>query len=101
MSSLPTIQQDNYELEKDNNNDKIGELFDQLFPELTLPKGEIYQILSYLQETKINAQLLPRVIRGVYNLTLGTGKGQVIIHVQGDVVNVQTRESDEEISTKV
>lgn len=102
MSSLPTIEQEiTYEKEVDNNNAKVNELFNKMFPELTLPRAEIFEILSFLQETKVNAQILPRVIRGVYNLTIGTGKGQVIVHVQGDVVNVQTRETDDEIQTKV
>ena len=101
MSSLPTVQQEPYEREKDNNNGKAEEVFDSLFPEIELPRGDIFKILSFLQETKVNAQILPRVIRGVYNLTVGTGKGQVIIHVQGETVNVQTRETDEEIQTKV
>jgi hypothetical protein len=90
--SLPTVQQDyeSYDKQIEINNAKAEELLGQLFPELKLPREDI-------QETKVNAQILPKVIRGVYNLTIGTGKGQVIIYVKGETVNVQTRETDEDI----
>jgi hypothetical protein len=97
--SLPTVQQDyeSYDKQIEINNAKAEELLGQLFPELKLPREDIFNILSFLQETKVNAQILPKVIRGVYNLTIGTGKGQVIIYVKGETVNVQTRETDEDI----
>lgn len=102
MSSLPTVQQDyeSYDKQLEINNGKAAKIFSQLFPELKLPSEDVFNILSFLQETKVNAQILPRVIRGVYNLTVGTGKGQVIIHVKGDTVNVQTRETDEDINLR-
>lgn len=102
MSSLPTVQQDyeSYDKQLEVNNDKAEELLSQLFPELQLPREDIFQILSFLQETKVNAQILPRVIRGVYNLTVGTGRGQVVIHVKGETVNVQTRETDQDIKLR-
>jgi hypothetical protein len=99
MISIPTVQQDyqDYDSQLEVNNKQAEKLLGQLFPDLKLPKEDIFNILSYLQETKINAQILPRVIRGVYNLTIGTGKGQVIIYVKGETVNVQTRETGEDI----
>jgi hypothetical protein len=99
MISIPTVQQDyeNYDKQLEVNNSKAEELLGQLFPELKLPREDIFNILSFLQETKVNAQILPKVIRGVYNLTIGTGKGQVIVYVKGETVNVQTRETDEDI----
>jgi hypothetical protein len=99
MISIPTVQQDYecYDTQLEVNNKKAEELLGQLFPELKLPREDIFNILSFLQETKVNAQILPKVIRGVYNLTIGTGKGQVIVYVKGETVNVQTRETDEDI----
>ena len=99
MISIPTVQQDyqSYDKQLEVNNQKAEELLSQLFPDLKLPREDIFNILSFLQETKVNAQILSRVIRGVYNLTIGTGKGQVIVYVKGETVNVQTRETDEDI----
>lgn len=99
MISLPTTQQnyESYDTQLEVNNSKAEELLNQLFPELKLPREDIFNILSFLQETKVNAQILPKVIRGVYNLTIGTGKGQVIVYVKGETVNVQTRETDDDI----
>ena len=73
-------------------------LLNQLFPNLLVPYDVIFQILSYLEETQINSLILPHVIRGIHNLRIGTGRGQVIIHVQSGVTNVQTRENNEPIS---
>ena len=102
MISIPTVQQDyqSYNKQLEVNNKQAEQLLGQLFPELKLPREDIFNILSYLQETKVNAQILPRVIRGVYNLTIGTGKGQVVIHVNKETVNVQVRESDDDLFIK-
>ena len=98
MNGLPTIDPYNYEVE--NNNAQVSELFTQLFPELHIPHEIIFDLLNYLSETKVNARILPKVIRGVNNILIGTGKGQVIIHVQDEIMNVSIRETDEEIKSR-
>lgn len=96
--SLPTIQPVS---DIDHQNiDQALKLFENLFPEMGPRVGELVQIMSYLEETHVNPQLLPRVIRGINNLMLGTGQGQVIIHVKNEMTNVQVRETDSQISTK-
>lgn len=97
MQSLPTIEQGNYDIEKSNNDTKISELFSQLFPNSLVPYAYIFEIVSYLEETKVNARIVPEVIRGIHNLVIGTGRGQVIIHIRKDVMNVQTREQGDDI----
>ncbi len=108
MSSLPTIINNKgyYETEysdnpeDENNAKKMEDLFDSVFPDLTIPCGYIYEILKYLEETNVNARVIPKVIRGVNNLLIGTGKGQVIVHVNKNIMNVSVRENDEEIKSK-
>ena len=100
ITSLPTIDPYDYHQVENHNDEKVAQMFNALFPELNIPHEAIFQILSYLQETQVNAMILPRVIRGVHNIMLGTGRGQVIVHVQKDIANVSVRENDEEIRTK-
>jgi hypothetical protein len=99
MSSLPTIQAQDYDTQLSINNEKMQQLLVTLFPEMNLPYDAVFQILSYLQETKINSQILPYVIRGIYNISIGTGKGQVIVHIKNNITNVQTRENNDDIET--
>lgn len=99
MSSLPTINPDKYEDQLSVNNEKMQKMLDALFPELKVPYDAVYQILAYLQETKVNSLILPYVVRGIYNISVGTGKGQVIVHVKNNVTNVQTREQNDDIET--
>ena len=102
MSSLPTIIETRaeYDIEWDNNARKIEELFNAVFPDVKVPCQYIYEVLKFLEETNVNAGVLPKVIRGVNNILLGTGKGQVIVHVQKNIMNVSVRENDEDIKTK-
>jgi len=102
MSSLPTIVESRaeYDIEWDNNAKKIEELFNAVFPDVHVPCQYIYEVLKFLEETNVNAGVLPKVIRGVNNILLGTGKGQVIVHVQKNIMNVSVRENDEDIKTK-
>jgi len=100
MKSLPTIDPYSYNGQMENNNTKMEGMMKILFPDLQVPYGYLYQIASYLEETKINAQILPKVIRGVANIIEGTGVGQVIVHVNSETVNVSTRETDGEIRSK-
>lgn len=83
------------------NNAQMEALLKQLFPDLEVPYRELYNILSFLEETQVNPQVLPKVIRGVHNIEIGTGKGQVVVHVQQETVNVSIREQDEEVKTKI
>lgn len=98
-----TIQPDpeSYEVQLENNNARMSELLSQIFPDIKVPYEYIYQTLSFLEETQVNAQILPTIIRAIHNISIGTGTGQVIIHVKDKVVNVSVREQTEEISTKV
>lgn len=90
MISLPTLS--GYDLEASHNSQKLEEFFNQLFPDLFIPADYIYELLSFLQESKINITILPEVVRGVSNLLTGTGEGQCIVHVHQGMCNVQVRE---------
>src|SRR3990167_9817640 len=97
--SLPTI---NPVSDNDIHNiEQASEIFTTLFPEMGSRMGEVLQIMTYLEETRVNPMILPRVIRGVHNLIIGTGQGQLILHVKGEQVNIQVRETDEDINTKI
>lgn len=98
-SSLPTIEQDPYIIERSNNDKKIAEIFSQLFPDTPVPYEYIFDMVRLLESTKVNARILPEVIRGIYNLRIGDHKGQVIVHVQRELTNVQIRENSETMST--
>jgi hypothetical protein len=101
MNSLPT-QVNVYLVEKEANDAHMAELFAALFPDIDEKLVyNVAKITSYIQETGVNPELIPRVVRGVHNIILGTGKGQVILHVQKDMTNVSVRETDEEINTSM
>lgn len=101
MNGLPTISED-YQVQLSHNNKQAEGLFSALFPEINPTViFETLNIVGYLQETKVNPLILPRVIRGIHNVMIGTGKGQVVIHVQGTMTNVSIRETDEELKTRV
>lgn len=100
MNSLPSIVETIYDLESDNNGKQITKIFALLYPDIDDKLVyDIAKIASYLQETKVNPELLPRVIRGVHNILIGTGHGQVILHVQKQQTNISVRETDDEIKT--
>jgi len=99
MKSLPTIECDPYTLERSNNDAKIATLFASLFPETPVPYQYIFDMVRLLEETKVNARILPEVIRGIYNITASDKRGQVIVHVQKDLTNVQVRENSDPMST--
>ncbi len=99
MKSLPTIEQDPYVLERANNDAKISALFASLFPDTPVPYEFIFDMVRMLESTKVNARILPEVIRGIYNLRISDRRGQVIIHVQKDLTNVQIRENSETMKT--
>ena len=119
MRSLPTIIE--YQGQLEHNNLQAEILLKSIFPGLKVPYEQVVGILqlleaveldpllvpfdvivrtlAYIQETKVNAELLPHVIRGVHNIRIGTGKGQVIIHVDKETSNVQIREQGWSVDT--
>lgn len=99
MRSLPTVEQDPYTLERSNNDAKITQIFAQLFPDARVPYEYIFDIIRLLESTKVNARILPEVIRGISNLRISERRGQVIVHVQKELTNVQIRENSETMST--
>lgn len=99
MSALPTIEQDPYILERSVNDAKISQLFASLFPETPVPYEYIFDLVRQLELTRVNARILPEVIRGISNLNISNRRGQVIIHVQKDLTNVQVRENSETMKT--
>lgn len=101
MNSLPTLEREPYQVETDNNQRKVQEVFGLLFPDLLVPCEYVYETLKFLEETKINARVLPQVIRGIHNVIIGSGRGQVIVHVQKETMNVQIREQEEDLKTKI
>ncbi len=99
MKALPTIEQDPYILERCTNDKKIAEIFSQLFPDTPVPYEYIFDVVRLLEQTKVNARILPEVIRGIYNLRISDRRGQVIVHVQKELTNVQIRENSETMRT--
>lgn len=89
-----------YEYQVEHNNERVEKLFEQIFPGVSVPYAYIYQIVSFLQETNVNPQALPRIIRGIHNITLGTGEGEVVVHVRKQTTTIEVKERDGEIKTK-
>lgn len=101
IKSLPTIEQDPYTTERTVNDQKIIGIFSQLFPDTPVPYEYIFDMVRLLETTKVNARILPEVIRGIYNLRSSDHKGQVIVHVQRELTNVQIRENTEVMNTLI
>jgi len=99
MSSLPTIEQDPYLVERSNNDAKIIQLFSQLFPDTPVPYEYIFDVVRLLETTRVNARILPEVIMGIANISQNKQVGQVIVHVQKDLTNVQIRQNSETVKT--
>lgn len=78
--STPTIQAANLE--------QYWDVIRKLDPEL-------YLIKCALKETQINPMILPRIIRSLFNMAVGTKYGVIRIFMQGGVVTqVKGEESD-------
>lgn len=96
MTELPDFKAQNQ-----NNEEQFSKLIASLFPDMD---GDVmlktFNIVSYLNQTRVNDQILPRVIRGIHNIMIGTGHGQVVVHVQGEMVNVSVRETESDIKTR-
>ena len=99
MKSMPTIEQSPYEMERVNNDAKVTQLFVQLFPKTAVPYEYIFDVVKLLETTRVNARILPEVIRGIYNINSNDKRGQVIVHVQKELTNVQIRENSDTMST--
>lgn len=101
IKSLPTIfDPTQYDQQLESNNRNLTLVLDSLFPNLTIPHDNVYKILQYLDQTSVNPEILPRVIRSVQNIILGSGLGEVLIHVRKNTMMVEARERDVKISTK-
>ena len=82
MNSLPTVIEQ-------VNLDKYWEVVRTLDPDL-------YMIKVALEETGVNSQILPKIIRALANLATGTGYGRIQIFMTNGVVTaIKPEESDE------
>lgn len=68
----------NLDIDK-NNNEKYLQLLAQIDPEL-------YLIKIALVETGLNPMILPKIIRSISNLVIGSGYGKIQIFMQAKVV---------------
>ena len=80
---------------------KMEALLKEMFPDILVPYEEVYKILAFLEETQVNPQIIPTIIRGIHNISIGTGVGQVVVHVKEKLVSVSIRETNDELNTKV
>lgn len=98
---MANIELPDYQEQVQNNEEQFAKLISSLFPDMdndVLLKT--FNIVSYLNQTRVNDQILPRVIRGIHNIMIGTGHGQVVVHVQGETVNVSVRETEADIKVR-
>jgi len=80
FDSLPTVESANL--------DRFWDVIRKLDPEL-------YLIKIALQETGVNPMVLPKVVRQISNLWIGTKFGKVTIYMQnGKVTTIEGIESD-------
>ena len=71
-----------------NNSDKYWEIIKKLDP-------DFYLIRTLLEETEINPQIIPKVIRGLSNLSIGAGYGKVVIYMRNKrVTSIETADED-------
>ena len=82
-NSLPTVEQINRE--------NLIEVVRKLDPEL-------YMIAIALEETGVNAIIIPKIIRTIGNLVLGTGYGKVQIFMQARVITQIKPEESVEVN---
>lgn len=81
MNSLPTVDQVNLS--------KYWEVVRRLEP-------EFYLIRVALSETNVNLMLIPKIVRAISNLSVGTGYGKVQIFMSnGKITQIKTEESDQ------
>ena len=82
-NSLPTIDRINQE--------NLLEVVRTLSPEL-------YMIAIALEETNVNPLIVPKIIRTIGNLTLGTGYGKIQIFMQARVITQIKPEESVEVN---
>lgn len=68
-----------YQEEKQENERQFMEMLSKIDPEL-------YLIKMALLETDLNPMIIPKIIRSVSNLVIGTGYGKVQIFMQARVI---------------
>ncbi len=85
MNSLPSVDQVNQE--------NLLEVVRKLDPEL-------YLIRIALNETGVNAMIIPQIIRTIGNLALGTGYGRIQIYMQARIITNVKPEENVEINLK-
>lgn len=79
MKSLPTIDQ--------INRDNLVEVVRKLDPEL-------FMIKIALEETNVNPAVIPKIIRTIGMLSLGSGHGKIQIYMQARVItNIKPEEN--------
>lgn len=83
MESLPTIEQLNLQ--------KYYEVIRRCDPEL-------YLIKIALIESGVNPMIVPKIIRGIGNLAMGTGYGKIQIFIQAKVVTQVKGEESTEVN---
>lgn len=80
FASLPTIEQVNLE--------KYWDIVRRLDPEFFLLK-------IALEETGVNPLILPKIIRSIHNLAIGTGSGKIQIFMEKTIItSVKGEETD-------
>lgn len=82
-NSLPTAEQVN---------------LDQYYNVLRKLDPELYLIKIALHETGLNPMIVPKIIRTIGNLAVGTGYGRVRVHMQARVVTNIVGEERSEIN---
>lgn len=76
---------------EEQNKEKLLEVVRTLSPEL-------YMIAIALEETDVNPIIIPKIIRTIGNLTLGTGYGKVQIFMQAKVITQIKPEESVEVN---
>lgn len=99
--SLPTIVQDQYQLERSTNDTNATRLFAKLFPDTPVSYAGVFNLISILGETKVNPEILSEVAMGIHNVRNNVRKGQIIVHVTPELSNVQIRQNNDIISTTI
>ena len=80
-NSLPSVEQSNL--------DRYWDIVRRLDP-------EFYLIKLSLQETGVNPSFLPKIIRAINNLAMGTGYGKVQVFISNKrVTQIKNEESDQ------
>lgn len=76
---------------EEQNKEKLLEVVKTLSPEL-------YMIAIALEETDVNPLIIPKIIRTIGNLSLGTGYGKVQIFMQARLITQIKPEESVEVN---